>query len=265
MRDGNWNTADKLFHAALAESKTDDRAHRGLAESQWQRGERDSAIKHMEQAVRLSAGEPKLIERLGRMYLEVGRLKDANQQSLIALESARDSAPAWALRGDCLFQQEKLDDALAAYHRALALQPDFFDVQLQAAEIYRLQGRYDRLLATLDRFQESSLDDVPYRVDILRGIAMRELRRGPEAKRCFQLAASKNLETAEPHLMIASLCLDNDDLAAARSAVEDANRIDPDAVRKGNWIQQLKNHQQQRRVAGSRSPTSKTADSADRL
>lgn len=245
MRDGNWVIAERLFRDALTESQTDDRAHRGLAESLWQRNDREVAIQHMEQAVRLSAGEPKLIERLGRMYLEVGRLEDANHQCMKALEANRDSAPVWALRGDCLFQQGRLTDALAAYHRALALQPDFLEVQLQTAEIYRSQGRFDRMLATLDRLQESVRNDrVPPRVDILRGVAMRQLSRGQEAMRCFQHAAAKDPESAEPHLMIASLCLHEDDLPSARSAVEHAMRLDPAAVRDGKWLQQLENHQQ---------------------
>lgn len=250
MHDGKWTAAEKLFNDALTRSAADDRAHRGLAESLWQRGERELAIEHMEQAVRLSAGEPKLIERLGRMYLEVGRLEDASRQSTIAREANRDSAAVWALRGDCLLHQGRLDDALAAYHRALALQPDFVDVQLQAAEIYRSQGRFDRLLATLDRLQESVIGDrVPSRVDMLRGIAMRELSRGQEAMRCFQHAAIKDPESAEPHLMIASVCLDNDDIQSARSAVQQAMRLDPGAVRKGGWIEQLQHHQ--RRLAES--------------
>ena len=162
LRDGQWNTAEQLFNDALAQSNADDRAHRGLAESLWQREDRAAAIKHMEQAVRLSGAEPKLIERLGRMYFEVGRVDDAFQQSMIALQANRVSAPVWALRGDCLLQQGQLDDALAAYHRALAIQPDFVQVQLQAAEVYRSQGRYDRLLATLDRLQESAIDDLRF-------------------------------------------------------------------------------------------------------
>jgi tetratricopeptide (TPR) repeat protein len=244
MREGNWNSAEKLFNAALAASKSDDRAHRGLAESMWQRDEQEAAIKHMEQAVLLSAGEPKLMERLGRMYLEVGRFEDANQQCMIALEANRDSAAVWALRGDCLLQQDRLEDALAAYHRALALQPDYRDVQLRTAEIYRSQGRYDRLLATLDRLQESAAgEDIPYRVNILRGIAMRELSRGQEALLCFQRAAQTEPGLAEPHLMIASLCLDGNDIQAAQSAVDQAKRLDPEAVRAGKWIEQLENHQ----------------------
>ena len=102
MHDGQWEIAEKLFSDALDVSKADDRAHWGLAESYWKRGDTELAVAHMEQAVRLSAGDPKFVQRLGRMYLELGRLEDADSHSLWALESTRDSAEAWALRGDCL-------------------------------------------------------------------------------------------------------------------------------------------------------------------
>ena len=243
MRDGKWNTAEGLFTDALAVSATDDRAHRGLAESMWQRDERESAIKHMEQAVRLSGNDPKLVERLGRMYLEVGRLDDANEQCLLALESDRDSAQTWALRGDCLFGQGQYDDALAAYHHALALQPDYAEVQIQAAEIYRTQGRYDRVLATLDRLQENTSENTPWRADMLKGIAMRELGRCNEAMRCFDHAACKDPNNAQPYLMIASVCLENDDVNAARAAVHHAMQLNPEMVQQGRWVEHLDQHQ----------------------
>ncbi len=250
MREGEWSAAEQLFNNALAESDHDDRAHRGLAESLWQRGEREAAIQHMEHAVRLSAGDPKLVERLGRMYLDVGRLDEADQQCTRALEADRTSAQTWALRGDCRYAQGQSDEALAAYHRALALQPDFIEVQLQAAEIYRSQGRYDRLLATLDRLQESTLgDQVPARFDMLKGFAMQQLGRGTEAKRCFQTASMKHPGTAEPHLMIASVCLDDGDLDSARSAVAQAMQLDPAAVQQGRWMEQLEHHQHRHAVA----------------
>jgi tetratricopeptide (TPR) repeat protein len=250
MREGEWSAAENLFNDALAESDHDDRAHRGLAESLWQRGEPEVAIKHMEQAVRLSAGDPKLVERLGRMYLDVGRLDDANRQCTRALEADRTSAQTWALRGDCLYAQGQSDQALAAYHRALALQPDFIEVQLQAAEIYRSQGRYDRLLATLDRLQENTLgDQVPARFDMLKGFAMQQLGRGTEAKRCFQNASNKHPDTAEPHLMMAAVSLDDGDLDSARTAVARAMELDPAAVQQGRWLEQLENHQRRQTIA----------------
>ena len=199
----------------------------------------------MEHAVRLSARDPKFVQRLGRMYLDVGRVREANQQSLSALEGDRNSADVWALRGDCLNAQGHHDDALAAYHRALALQPDFPDVQLQTAAIYRTQGRYDRVLATLDRLQEGLGGiEIPAQAEMLRGIAMRQLGQSIEARRCFARAATKNPEDADPHLQIASLCLDQGDLHAARNSVKVAMQLDPMAVRDGGWIEQIENHPQ---------------------
>ena len=253
MHEGNWTTAESLFTDALEISDVDDRAHRGLAESFWQRKKQDAAIRHMENAVRLSGNDPKLVQRLGKMYFDVGRIEDASRQSVIALEAERYSAEIWALRGDCLSSQGSFDDALAAYHRALALQPDYPEVQIQTAEIYRMQGRYDRLLATLDRLQEGLGGiEIPSRVDMLRGIAMRQLGQPYEARRCFAKAATKDPTNAEAHLQIAALCLDTGDIEAARQSVDVAMKIDPIIVRDGRWIEQLENHPQH--VAGQIQP-----------
>ena len=243
MHDGKWSVAEKLLSNALEVSGSDDRAHRGLAESLWQRNEREAAIKHMEQAVRLSAGDPNLVQRLGRMYLDVGRVAEANQQSKAALQAERSSAEIWALRGDCLRTTGKLEEALAAYHRALALRPDFSNVQMHAAEIYREQGRYDRLLATLDSLEEGLGGlEISGQAEVLRGVAMRQLGQPQEARRCFARAATKNPDSADPHLQIASLCLEQGDLQQARNCVEVAAQLDPIAVRDGQWVEQIENH-----------------------
>jgi tetratricopeptide (TPR) repeat protein len=254
MHDGQWEIAEKLFSDALEVSKADDRAHWGLAESYWKRGDTELAIAHMEQAVRLSAGDPKFVQRLGRMYLELGRLKDADSHSLWALESTRDSAEAWALRGDCLKAAGEPDDALAAYHRALALQPDFAEVQLQAANIYLAQGRFDRLLATLDCLQDDvGVDAAPSEVDILQGIAMRELGRHEEARRCFARASTKDTGDVTPHLEMAELALERGEVASARAALDTAINLDPESVEETAWMKQLQ--ERHARVAREASST----------
>ena len=102
MYEGDWATAESLFLNAVELSEGDDRAHWGLAESYWNRGDRELAIQQMQRAVELSAGDPKLVQRLGRMHLELGRIDEADDHSQWALESDRQSAEAWALKGDCL-------------------------------------------------------------------------------------------------------------------------------------------------------------------
>ncbi len=259
MHDGQWEIAEKLFSDALEVSKADDRAHWGLAESYWKRGDTELAVAHMEQAVRLSAGDPKFVQRLGRMYLELGRLEDADSHSLWALESTRDSAEAWALRGDCLKAAGEPDDALAAYHRALALQPDYAEVQLQAANIYLAQGRFDRLLATLDCLQDDvGVDGAPSEVDILQGIAMRELGRHEEARRCFARASTKDAGDVTPHLEMAELALEQGQVASARAALETAIHLDPESIEETAWMKQLQ--ERHARVARESSSTPGTIE-----
>jgi tetratricopeptide (TPR) repeat protein len=122
-----------------------------------------------------------------------------------------------------------LDGALAAYHQALALQPDFPEVQLEIAELYRQQGRYDRLLATIDRLQDTIAegDACPSRAHMLRGIALHQLQRYGDAQRCFQDAIASDPNNPEPHLHLASLLLEQGDAQAARAPLQQAIALSP--------------------------------------
>ena len=165
-----------------------------------------------------------------------GRFDDASQQCEIALAAERNSADIWALRGDCLFQKQQLNKALAAYHRALALQPQYQSVQIQAAEIYRAQGRYDRLLATLDRIEAGGDQlSVPPRVDLLRGIAMIKLKQWDDAKSHLMIAARKDPLNAEPLVKLAEVSLAQNDPESARVAFERAAQFDPVLASQTRW------------------------------
>ena len=229
MHAGQWDVAEGLFSSALELTAADDRAHWGLAESLWQRGERQAALKHMEEAVRLSASDPRLMRRLGKMYLELDRVAEADRQSIAALQADRQSADIWALRGDCLMKLGDHAGALAAYHQALALQPDYPEAQLQIAELYRMEARYDRLLATIDRLQDTIGSDgvCPCRAHLLRGIALHQLQRHGEAQRCFQDAIRTDPMNAEPHLHLAALLLEMGDAEAAKGPLQMAIALAP--------------------------------------
>jgi tetratricopeptide (TPR) repeat protein len=186
---GHREEAENLFENSLRISQVDDRAHGGYAESLWQRGEWKLAVKHMEQAVRLSGNDPEAQIRLGRMYLDLGRTAEAAATVEMALRANRKLAAGWALRGDVLARQDRRQDALAAYHQALALQPNMHEAKLAAAELYAHEGRHDRVLATLDQLRDGTGEaHCPFRAHVLRGLALQELGRADEASRCFALA-----------------------------------------------------------------------------
>lgn len=253
IHNGSWEDAEELFEQALDKSENDERAHWGLAESYWNRGKTILAVEHMEQAVRLSAGDPKMVQRLGRMYLDMGRLEDAKSHSLWALESERDSAEAWALYGDCLHaaagtadpDHPALQPALAAYHRALALQPDYPKVQQTAAEIYLQQQRYDRVLATLDRLHDThGIDAASARVDLLRGIALKQEGRTDDAKVSFRRAVTKDASDPEPLIELASLELKDSQVEKARSALQQAAEIAPERFKDGILLEEFQKAEQ---------------------
>ncbi|WP_390889055.1 tetratricopeptide repeat protein [Rhodopirellula halodulae] len=242
MRQGDWTVAETLFTEALDVSNSNDAAHRGMAESLWKKGQRDEAIEHLEKAVQLSAGDPKHMQRLGRMYLEVGRVDEASRQCQIALDSDRDWAALWALWGDCKASRNEIDEALAAYHRALSLQPDYPYVQMRTAEIYHQQQRYDRLLATLDRLREDTdfVGDVeemirPGAADLLRGIAMRELGRTEESVQFFLASTRKNPVDATARLQLASIAMEAGQPDVAQTWLAQAMQLDPSATREAGW------------------------------
>ncbi len=70
----------------------------------------------MEQAVHLSASDPRLMRRLARMYLELNMLDEAEGQVAMAMEADRTSAEVWALQGDCRFRR---NDHLARLRRII--------------------------------------------------------------------------------------------------------------------------------------------------
>ena len=240
MHDGKWDDAEQLFSDALEVSEADDRAHRGIAESYWKREQRALAIEHMEKAVNLSAGDPRLVGRLGEMYLQDDRLADAEEQCEIALASTRDLPEIWALRGDCLRQKGGHEAALAAYHRALALQPDLVDAKLQIAELYLNSNQYDRLLATIDQIDPVGDESMaPTRVHMLRGIAMRNLKRPDLAAKHFAKAAESDPARAEPHLQIAAIELEKGRPKRASEAVGRAIALDRELVVSSGWTAHL--------------------------
>lgn len=203
LQQEKWNDAETYFSEALKESGMDERAHWGYAETMWKKGDQVLATEHMEEAVRLSGGNPDLTVRLGQMQLEQGRLDEAAKQAASALGTNRRHPGAWALQGDVLVAWQQWDKALAAYHRALIYQPDFPAVQMAVAELYYRTDRSQRALATLDRLaDEHPLERMPVRAQWLRAESLAQLGRTREAKQALA-NAEQRLASCDSETMLA--------------------------------------------------------------
>lgn len=228
LQRGHWEEAESLFGSAVKQCAVDERARAGYAEALWQRGACDEAIRQMEQATRLAEGDQDLLVRLGEMRLAHGDRDGAAACAQQALTRQRQSAAAWALQGDVLRGQGKLDEALQSYYRALHCDGCQHDVQVSVAEIYCQQDRPRRALSALEAVAEAcGPGRVPSRVLVMQGIAQRRLGRYEEAVASFTAATRNGPATAEVLKLLSESQLAAGDTAAAQQTVQEALRLAP--------------------------------------
>jgi tetratricopeptide (TPR) repeat protein len=239
-----YDDAETLFAEALRRCPTDERAHWGMAEVQWHRGNCQAAAYHMEEASRMSGNNPDLSVRLGEMHLQAGRLAEASLQAEAVLTQHRQHAGAWQLQGQILEQQEKWQEAIQCYHRALMSKPNNPTVQLALAGIYQRLGRPQRALATLERMSDLQANEYnSAKTWLLKGQALASLGQIEEAKTCLKDAASQaNPEDGALFLKMAHLQAEVGELAEARVNLGRALSLSPNHPEALALRQQLDRH-----------------------
>jgi tetratricopeptide (TPR) repeat protein len=198
--------AEGLLEQAVKNCPTDVDARRHYADVLWQRGERMAAVTQIAEALRLSPGDISLCIDGGRMYMELGLLDDADQLAREAVRVAPRSDKAWRLHGQVALARGRPEEALADFHRALAIAPDDRDLILDTAEVYRRLGRPQRALATLAILGESyAPNQTPPQVFALEGMAQEALDRPTEAIESYRQAVAKGLQSSDVAARLAKL------------------------------------------------------------
>ena len=220
MQRHEWEKAEGLFVKAIDTCPADERAHQQYSEVLWHRDARAAAIAHLERSVALSGGDPHRRVRLGEMYLAQGQTDQAWEQVEAAIESQRKLASAWALRGDILRKQRRLEEAVVNYHRALSSQPQYGHVQLAVAAVYREMNRPRRALATLEVLAtQYPPSEVPQEVLLQQGLALKAMDRYDDAVMMLATAAQQGEPTLEVLYHLGEARLAAGDTAKARLAL----------------------------------------------
>jgi tetratricopeptide (TPR) repeat protein len=198
--------AESRLERAVKQCPTDVDARRHYADVLWRRGERMEAVKQIAAAMRLSPGDVGLCIDGGRMYMELGLLDDADRLAAEAVRGAPGSAAAWHLHGQVALVRGRAEEALADFHRALAIDPDDRELLLETAEVYRRLGRPQRALATLAILGESyGPNQTPAEVLALEGMAQEALDRPNDAIESYKQAAARGFPQTELAARIARL------------------------------------------------------------
>jgi tetratricopeptide (TPR) repeat protein len=240
---GNWQKAEECFAQAVDVCPVDERVQARYADALWHRGTRKEALEHLQEAVRLSGGEPELVVRLGEMYLATGDLQEASKLADRVILSGRQLASAYRLRGDVRERQGKSDDALADYHRALGMQPQYPEVHLAIAAVYYRQDRPQRALSTLQALAGSyTSGEEPVELLYWQGLACKALGRPEQAVMHLSHAEERGLQTADLLYNLAEARQLAGDPAAAQLTLQRALELEPnhpDAARVAQALQQL--------------------------
>lgn len=76
-------------------------------------------------------------------YLKQGKLKEARKEFKSLTRNYKDLSGPWARIAEIAIQREEYSDAITAYEKALAINPNNMPVYLDLANLYRDQGRFD--------------------------------------------------------------------------------------------------------------------------
>jgi len=138
---GDARAAESVYRGRLQEDMNDVGALCGLAAVSLSAGYPRDGERLLRHALRESPHLPLAWRGLAQALLDAGRLDEAEQAALHALRVDARSAAGWVLLGSIRAHRLHGEDAVAAYDRALALEPAQVRVLLSKGHVLKTLGR----------------------------------------------------------------------------------------------------------------------------
>ena len=206
-----------------------------LGVARYQRGDHETAARHIRQALSLNRHEPMAHSNLGLACMALRRPGEALLCFDEALTQDPDNALAYNNRGLVQHDLQRFDEAAADFTRATALRSDFVEAFANLGKTRLAQKRYAEALAACDT--AVALAPGLATAHALRGSVLRELRRQGEALECWSRALALQPDFAEVHFNCGGALheLRRYDEAAACQARAFALKPDMPYLR-GDWL-----------------------------
>ncbi|MFQ5614803.1 MAG: tetratricopeptide repeat protein, partial [Anaerolineae bacterium] len=138
-RAGDSAEAIEILRRAIAREPDSAAAHLALGLALLDHEQYDEAVEALQKALELAPPDDRATRaaacfNLGVAQRKLGHYRQAVEAFERALEFGHETADLWHLLGDSLARDKRLDEALQAFDRAIALDP-------QQAEAHRRKGR----------------------------------------------------------------------------------------------------------------------------
>lgn len=187
---GEFAEAARAFRQAVHAAPGSAEAHELLAEALVEGGQLRDGIEMYCRARELDPDNVDLLFALGDAYFEVGQAEQA-LQTYQAIVDRQPQADAWVSMGLVHFNQERVEQAIDCYRRALQLEED---------SVFALNSLGDAFFARGEN--ETALD-------------------------CYRRVIALDPEDAQAHFNLAELHYDLGDPRAAETECREALRLDP--------------------------------------
>jgi tetratricopeptide (TPR) repeat protein len=155
---GAYEAALRSFEAALQRAPGDVMALYNTGLSHLMIGDRAQALHYLRRASQI--GEPvfEVMFQTGRLHLETGEAGEARPFLESATKLNPQSSIAWRLMGECLFALEAIPEAVAAYKRAIKLNPGDAEALSALGWLFDRQGENPEITTI---FCEQAVDIAP--------------------------------------------------------------------------------------------------------
>ena len=185
-RKGQINEALELYHSVLAEFPNNIRAKQGLAKlSQPKPGS--------------SAGKDPSDEILHQLIalFNKGQIRTVSQECDRLTKKFPQSFLLWNLLGVANNAQSKLDEAIAAWNKALLIKPDFAEAHNNIGAAFLSQGKFEEASAAYDKALLIKPDYANAHYNV--GNTLEELGRSTDAEASYRKAIALKPDFAEAH------------------------------------------------------------------
>jgi len=165
--------------------------------------------------------------------VQQGQLADAELQAKRALDDPATRAAAYSVLGTISFRQNRLDDSVALFKKAIQLDDALVGAHLSLAEVYILQGKDALAVPSLQRvvkLDASRLADAPADFALKFGVLLARHGAAPEAITILERVRKTSGPSYELAFNLAGAYLLNDDPARALDSYDAALAMKPASV-----------------------------------
>ena len=185
-QSGYWHDTITLLRHALDVTTDNDVANNNLGIALMDKGDREGAVRHFREAIRINPGYAHAQNNLGSMLMDENRLAEAEERYRIALQLDDTYADAAGNLVVVLVRQGRWAEALEAGRNAIRIAPGSPAIWNNVAAAFNGTGRFAEAEAHARRALE--LDRKYADAWGTRGIALNSLGRQAEAVQSFREA-----------------------------------------------------------------------------